>query len=88
MVSANYFQVLCHQHVNEGRDDVLEGHCGCNFSYLISPNPPSFLTGEITKASLKQDTDINLFFLSVDLCNAKTEVLAQSIHEKDRGSSN
>jgi hypothetical protein len=40
VVSANYFQVLCHQHVNEARDDVLEGHCGCNFSCLISPNPP------------------------------------------------
>jgi hypothetical protein len=40
VVSANYFQVLCHQHVIEARNDVLEGRCGCNFTCLVSPNPP------------------------------------------------
>jgi len=29
-----------------------------------------------------------IFFFPFNLCNTKTEVLAQSIHEKDRGSSN
>jgi len=62
-----HFQVLCHQHVNEARDDVLEGHCGCKFSCLISPNPPSFLTDEITNAFLGQDADINLFFFFLSL---------------------